>query len=240
MIKLEKITEKTFKKIVNMKLPSDQEKFVAPNLYSLAQAWLYQDHARPYAIMKDDEPVGFIMLDWDPLAREVGIWRLMIAQEHQNHGYGRQALEQVIELIRSSMLFDIIFLDYVPDNRVARDLYYSLGFRETGEVDDDEIIMSLPLTTNPKLGISKADEDDLEEIRKLIKLESEKNILFRDSCIDEEQLKDAIKAEHVYIFRLMGKIVGYHDENKLFMTTEHSQFMSDALSLLNDIKQHIN
>lgn len=232
MIKLEKVSEKTFKKIINMKLASPQDHFVAPNLYSLAQAWLYQDHARPYAIMKEDEPIGFMMLDWDEFAREAGIWRMMIDTGYQHQGYGRQALIQAIELIRASSQFDIIFLDYVPTNTIARDLYYSLGFRETGEVDDDEIIMSLPLTDHPKLGISKADEDDMAKIMELIHPKDHDFPQLLALPLSEDQLKEAIKDEKVYLFWIMGKTVGLFDGINIALTTQYQELKQDAATLL--------
>lgn len=36
-------------------------------------------------------------------------------------------------------------LSYDPDNRAARSLYASLGFRETGELEADEIVAALDL-----------------------------------------------------------------------------------------------
>jgi diamine N-acetyltransferase len=36
-----------------------------------------------------------------------------------------------------------VALSYAPENRVARDLYLGLGFVESGEVEDDEIVARL-------------------------------------------------------------------------------------------------
>lgn len=120
IVKLEKISEKTFGAVVKMKLPPEQNEFVAPNVYSLAQAWLYVDDARPFAIVNNSDVVGFIMLDWDEDERTVGIWRLMIAHEHQHRGYGRAALTEAIEMVKNTQMFDLIYLDYARGNTAAR------------------------------------------------------------------------------------------------------------------------
>ncbi|WP_278183979.1 N-acetyltransferase [Lachnoclostridium phytofermentans] len=38
-----------------------------------------------------------------------------------------------------------MFLDYVPGNVVGKHLYESMGFIETGEIEDGEIVMKLDL-----------------------------------------------------------------------------------------------
>ena len=52
----------------------------------------------------------------------------------------------MIEQIKQDNKFDLVNLSIVPENQAARNLYRSLGFKETGEIDDEEEIMVLPLT----------------------------------------------------------------------------------------------
>ncbi|ABX42584.1 hypothetical protein [Lachnoclostridium phytofermentans] len=77
MVSLKEVNEKNFRTIIGMKLNEEQSKYVASNVYSLAQAWLYHEEAKPYAIYNDEEVIGFMMLDWDEKERECGIWRFM-------------------------------------------------------------------------------------------------------------------------------------------------------------------
>ena len=146
MIRLELVSENTFFPVLRLKVSTEQEKYVSSNLVSLAQAWLYYDKAKPYAIMDDDTVVGFLMLDWDEEERTVGIWRFMIGADYQGKGYGRAALTQAINMIRDTGKFDMVYLGYVPGNEVAEKLYYSLGFKDSNERDGDEIILKLSLT----------------------------------------------------------------------------------------------
>ena len=148
MIQFKGITEENFSVIVQMKRPPE-EGFVAPNVYSLAQAWLYRDNndVYPFAIYNDETPVGFMLLDEDLEERCLVIWRIMFPMEYQNKGYGTQALRQIIQLARESQKYDYLLIDCVPENTLARHVYEKLGFVPTGEiVNDGEIELRLSFT----------------------------------------------------------------------------------------------
>jgi len=145
MIQFKAITEENFRAIVQMKRP-EKEHFVSSNLYSLAQAWLYRDagDVHPFAIYNDDEPVGFMMLDEDDDGSLV-IWRIMFPEEHTNKGYGSEAIRKIISLARESGKYPRILIDYVEGNDRARHVYEKLGFRDTGEVENNEHVLELIL-----------------------------------------------------------------------------------------------
>lgn len=144
MIEFKKITEENFKGIINMKQPEDQH-FVASNAVSLAQAWLYYENhdVYPFAIYNEDCLVGFMMLDEDLDERCMTIWRFMIAIEHQNKGYGTEALNKIISLVKESGKYDFMTLDYVPGNEHAKYIYEKVGFLPTGEISNGEVVMRL-------------------------------------------------------------------------------------------------
>ncbi len=146
MIEFKPITEENFFAVVNMKRP-EEERFVASNERSLAQAWLYRDAGDvfPFAIYADGSPVGFMMLDEDEEERVLAIWRIMFPEEHANRGCGGQAIQMVIDLARASGKYDKLVIDYVPGNERAAHLYEKLGFRPTGEISHGEVVMELKL-----------------------------------------------------------------------------------------------
>lgn len=146
MISFRAITEDNFGTIIRMKRP-DNEGFVASNAYSLAQAWLYRDNndVYPFAIYNDEEPVGFMMLDEDLEERCLVIWRIMFPEEHQNKGYGTEAIKKIVELARESAKYDFMILDYVPENKIAEHVYTKIGFRPTGEESNGEIVLRMDL-----------------------------------------------------------------------------------------------
>lgn len=65
MIKLEKITADNLEDVLKLKVSKNQENFVSTTAYSLAQAYVYQENAYPFAIYADDTLVGFIILKED-------------------------------------------------------------------------------------------------------------------------------------------------------------------------------
>lgn len=231
MIRLEKVCERTFDALLDMKLPEEQDRFVAPNIVSLAQAWLYYDHARPFAILDGDEPVGFIMFDWDTEERCCGVWRFMIAHDKQHMGYGRQAMTAALQMIRDAGLFDVVKLDYVPGNEIARDLYYSFGFRENGDIDDGEIIMTLPLTDRPTLCALTADEEDIEGFAALLNAERLAGADVPAPFVDPGLLKRAVAEGRVKRFTLMGKTAGLAADGIPFLAREYAGYLPLAQAL---------
>ena len=97
-----------------MKRP-EGEGYVASNAYSLAQAWLYRDadDVYPFAIYKDDEPVGFMLLDEDLEERYLVICRIMFPVEHQNKGYDLPAVEKIVQMARKSEKYDYMMMELV-------------------------------------------------------------------------------------------------------------------------------
>lgn len=85
------------------------------------------------------------------LDRDDGNWwiyRLMIDERYQGRGYGRAALEQVIARIRQEPGCDKIIVSIKPDNTVARTLYRSVGFVETGQQIGGEDVMCLAVAAD--------------------------------------------------------------------------------------------
>ncbi|MEM6553573.1 MAG: GNAT family N-acetyltransferase [Planctomycetota bacterium] len=150
-VALEEVTAKNLRSVLRQKVAPEQERFVANNAASLAEAYVYPDRAWPRAICVDGEPVGFLMLDLvgpdHPEAPEgrasYFLWRLMIGSEHQGKGYGKAAVMAAAEHARG--LPDARWLDtsYVPGEGGPANFYSKLGFQPTGDVDDDEIVTRL-------------------------------------------------------------------------------------------------
>ncbi len=145
MVSLSFITDENFNECIGLKVTEDQRSFVATNVYSLAQAWLYHPNAYPFAIYADDVMVGFVMMGYDTEHDSYDIWRFMIDERYQGKGYGKAALARAIEYLRDVHEVKEIMISYKPDNVVAKTLYASAGFVETGEMYDGEILAKLTL-----------------------------------------------------------------------------------------------
>ena len=224
MMHLEKVSEETFRDVIHLKVAKGQENYVAENVYSLAQAWLY-DEAIPFAVLDDDTVVGFMMLDWDEDERTVGIWRFMIGEAYQRKGYGREALRIVIEMVKESGHFDLIHLDYVEENHAARELYASFGFRENGEIEDGEIVMTLPITDTPKVGMLAADEEDIEQLLGYLVKDGE------TSFPSEKEMNEAAEEERMTRFTLYGETIGIAIDGHFWFRKKYASYETEAMEV---------
>lgn len=102
---------------------------------------------QPLAIRARGRTVGFVMWARDPADGSYWIGGFVIDRDEQGKGYGRAALTALIDVLRSKPGCREIALSYLPDNEVARSLYASSGFTETGEVEDDEVVARLRVAT---------------------------------------------------------------------------------------------
>ena len=163
MIELRKIDHDNFNAVLKLKLDPAQENWVAPNIYSLAEA--YVDHMNndkppmPFVIYNADEVIGFAMMEYNDIEGDddeplwvrfkdkaiYNFFRFMIDIKHQGKGYGREAFAKVLEYLKTQPQgeADAISISYMPENNVARKIYADLGFVETGDIVDGEVVARL-------------------------------------------------------------------------------------------------
>ncbi len=160
MVRLEKINGKNVWDILKLKVAEHQRHFVSANDRSIIEAYVSlaaNGQVVPFGIYDEDTPVGFLMIgfgtddDWEDAPAvatdNYNLWRLMIDENHQKKGYGREAVRLALEFIKTFPCgkAECCWLSYEPENEVARRLYRSFGFVETGEMDGDEVIAVLRL-----------------------------------------------------------------------------------------------
>ena len=147
MINLKEITSKNLKSIIDLNVKDDQKDYVASNSVSIAQGH-YSNSAWFKGIFNDNRPVGFVMLDLIEEEYKCFLWRFMIDHKYQGKGFGKIALTQVIDFVRSLNLYTYIATSYVPVENGAGGFYKNFGFiesekitKEFGIEDSDEIGM---------------------------------------------------------------------------------------------------
>ena len=71
----------------------------------------------------------------------------MIDKSYQKKGLGKEAVKLALDFIKTLPcgMAEYCWLSYEPENEVARHLYGSFGFAETGEMDGEEVIAVLKL-----------------------------------------------------------------------------------------------
>ena len=127
-----------------------QKQFIASNKKSLETAANeeYRKIARPFGIYADGRIIGFTMFAFELTSSDPDdrywLWRFMIDRNFQGKGYGSAALEKIIDYFRSHGA-DHILLSTKENNASALSLYHKYQFAETGEMNEDEIVLRLSL-----------------------------------------------------------------------------------------------
>jgi len=139
---------------ISLEIASEQNGFCASNADSLEEAYNNAQEGYidvPYAIYDSNVMVGFIMYGFVKKEDDIygedcyNLWRIMVDKNHQGKGYAKQTVIKVIEEIKTRPYGEAthIYTSYKPTNIASKKLFASLGFLETGAMDDDESIARL-------------------------------------------------------------------------------------------------
>jgi diamine N-acetyltransferase len=144
----EQITRENVAAACQLAVEPHQKDFVAPVAVSLAEAYTQPEVAWPRLILRDGEPVAFVMGAFDPHAAHdffrCGIWRLNVGAGVQGRGYGRFAVETVLAEARRRGRKTATVL-WLPAEGGPEDFYLKLGFRPTGQTHHGEVVGRIEL-----------------------------------------------------------------------------------------------
>lgn len=141
MITLQPVTENNWGATLQLTVHPTQQRFVAAftpiAAIALAKAYIrpFGWHWLPYAIYADQQMVGFFAIALEPKQpADSWLFHFFIDQHRQGRGYGKQAMQTLIELIKTEQpTCTGISLVVHPANVVAQSLYQQSGFVATGE-----------------------------------------------------------------------------------------------------------
>jgi len=145
MIVLRPITRDNWEDAAGLSVHDDQVDFVMPNAWSIAESQ-FDEELKPTGIYDGGKMVGFLCYGINPRDGHFWLYRLMIDAELQQKGYGRAALNRLIDLLRRTTNATELNVGYDPRNEVAERLYLSLGFAKTGVAPWGELTARLDLT----------------------------------------------------------------------------------------------
>jgi len=152
-ITLQPVTADNWLDCIALDVAADQRAFVASNLFSIAQAQFYPTWTA-LAIYQGDKPVGFLLMGQHHAgATTYWLFRFMIDQGYQRRGYGRAAMQRLIERLRQQPNTQELKLSYEEENIAAERFYAGLGFEPSGRIDEHgnpvasggEVVMRLAL-----------------------------------------------------------------------------------------------
>lgn len=86
---------------------------------------------------KDDLPIGLIdLFDFDPFHARAGVG-ILVAEEKDRHlGYGKQALECLVNYAFNVLKFHLLYANIAASNTASKALFSSLGFENSGVKKD--------------------------------------------------------------------------------------------------------
>ncbi len=145
-VSLREITAETVVAICKLSdtLSPAHQQMVDSNALSIAEAY-FEPKAWFRAIYADETPVGFLMLYDDPDEPDYFLWRFMLAAPYQGCGFGRQAIALLLEYVRTRPGARELLTSCGEGEGSPEGFYTRLGFQRTGEVEDDEVVLRLPL-----------------------------------------------------------------------------------------------
>jgi diamine N-acetyltransferase len=132
------VTADNWREVADLAPRDDQRRFVAALAARYLLLGVYGDTWHNLAAVKGDRAVAHVMwgLD-DDGSRWIG--GLLVDAAHQGRGVGRRVVELLLERWRDEP--GPVRASCHPDNRASRALFASLGFIETGDWEDDELVL---------------------------------------------------------------------------------------------------
>ena len=143
-ITLRQVDRDNWRAVVALRIPPAQQAMVSEvsRLLLLCQ---YEDMWRPLAVYRNEEIIGCLIWGVDPANGSCWLRGVRIDQQYQRQGYGRAAVQAALDLLASEYGCCHFVLAYNPANAAARHLYQTLGFVETDERMDGEVVARLHL-----------------------------------------------------------------------------------------------
>ena len=143
-VTLRPVNRDNWRGVAKLEVTAAQREFVSEPCRYLALC-SYGGDWKPLAVCLGDQVIGFLMWVVDPADGSCWLGGIIVDQQYQRRGYGRQAVQAAITMLAGEHGYQNFALSYSPANLVAKHLYASLGFTERDEWEDDEVVARLAL-----------------------------------------------------------------------------------------------
>ena len=154
MVELKKLTSENLDDILALQVAENQKGFISPNSRSIMDAHLAitnNEIAITFGIYSNNKVIGFIILTYgaheDKVMPSVAyrnyyIWHFMIDEKYQGQGLGREALNCLIDYMRTAPCGEgkFCWASYPLGNKSAKAFFEKCGFAENGETVFGEIV----------------------------------------------------------------------------------------------------
>ncbi|HEY7341433.1 MAG TPA: GNAT family N-acetyltransferase [Ktedonobacterales bacterium] len=139
-ISIRAVTDANWRETLELTVRPEQQRFISDYApiaaIALAKAYIRPGGMTwaPYAIYTGGMMIGFFALAHEPeTADQYWLFHFFIDQRHQGRGYGKAALQRLVELVEHDYSqCQTLRLTVHPENTAAQRLYSAAGFQPTG------------------------------------------------------------------------------------------------------------
>jgi len=145
MIVFKEITEENYSKVINLEINDFQKAFVGGINDAIEESKKHEGFF-PLVIYDDEIIIGFLMYNnypEDTTSDKYWIRVIIIDKKYQKKGYGKLAMEKIINEIKKDKNHNKINLCVEKDNDIALSLYKKLGFNFDSRVFNNQHVMEL-------------------------------------------------------------------------------------------------
>jgi diamine N-acetyltransferase len=134
MITFREVDQSNIKEVLLISLHEHQEGFIESVAQCLEEAEEREEWC-PVGIYHENDLIGFAMYGAFSSKRYTWIDRIMIDKRFQGQGFGRQAMQALIDIVCDKYDVNKVYLSLYEDNKVAMKLYKELGFAYINQKD---------------------------------------------------------------------------------------------------------
>ncbi|MCM3357172.1 GNAT family N-acetyltransferase [Psychrobacillus sp. MER TA 171] len=140
-MELRKINEDNYEECLNLHITDTNVDYVDTVAWSLAEAWVFYDDSRPFAIYADNVMVGYVLMYVGE--NNPQIINFMIDSRYQKRGYGSAAARLCIEYLWKEYNASRISLPVNQENITAQKFWSNIGFEITRNMENGYHYMRL-------------------------------------------------------------------------------------------------
>ena len=143
MVELRTIHLENYRQCLKLTASVENENFVDPVADSLAEAWVFYEDSRPFAIYHAEQMIGFVSMyvgEGNPQ-----IINFLIDDAFRHKGLGTQAAKICIRYLRKEYQADRVSVPVFLENIAAQRFWEKIGFTASDHIEDGYIFMRLLL-----------------------------------------------------------------------------------------------
>jgi diamine N-acetyltransferase len=148
VVSLSEITDDNWRDVADVAPTDDQRRFVAALGARYLLLSMRGDLWNSLAVLAGDTVAGHVMWAFDTDDGTHWIGGMVVDAAQQGKGVGRAAMLAAVDYLSALPGAREIRLAYHPDNVAAAALYASIGFKDFGDREDEDIVVALPVSAS--------------------------------------------------------------------------------------------